>query len=381
MDVVYVYIKKCLDALHENVAIWGRKRGSMNFVKKIVALCLGLLLLSVAIMNLFPYVNLELIPDGDTKEELLSQLNEKDVSNTKINNDFENDIAKKNDGNINNSDEEDITEKNATESNVVKTDPDSTDSPYGSNFNESSSEEDMTKENTKLDNNTSGNGEEGYSIKESDNTYDDSVQFNKTTEKEIVYDTENDKNMKFTEELEETIIEKEQYNDNENEETIIDDESGENQVDKDAELKKEKLETDTPLIYVEDVKAKPGEEKVKVCVNVKNNPGILGMTLSVYYDENAVSLKQVANGVALSDVLTLTEANKLKSGCNFVWDGQAIEQQDIMDGSIIELEFDVGKQTSAGKYQITVIYDNGDVIDRDLKPIEIAVVNGSIEVK
>lgn len=149
----------------------------------------------------------------------------------------------------------------------------------------------------------------------------------------------------------------------------------------DSNEKKRKLDTTEPIVYIEDVKAKSGDSGVKANIMVKNNPGILGMTITVYFDSDAVTLKQVKNGDAFDDVLTLTESNTLRSGCNFVWDGQTLQKEEIKDGTILELEFDIDKKTLSGTYPITVICEKEDVINVDLKTIELSVVNGSIKVE
>ena len=56
----------------------------------------------------------------------------------------------------------------------------------------------------------------------------------------------------------------------------------------------------------------PGQTNVKVPVKIANNTGILGMTWSVYYDDSRLKLKDIKNGKAFKDILTLTKAGKLK---------------------------------------------------------------------
>ena len=133
-------------------------------------------------------------------------------------------------------------------------------------------------------------------------------------------------------------------------------------------------------ITVANVKVQPGQTNVKVPVKIANNTGILGMTWSVYYDDSRLKLKDIKNGKAFKDILTLTKAGKLKNGCKCMWDGQQIEDYQIQDGEIAELLFDIPKSTTSGVYQIKIKYEEGDVIDKNLLPVSPLIANGKITI-
>lgn len=135
-----------------------------------------------------------------------------------------------------------------------------------------------------------------------------------------------------------------------------------------------------PAIFVNSVTASPKDTEVEVVVSVINNPGILGMTLAISYDEDAMTLVDAKNGDAVSDVLTLTKAKVLKNGCKFVWDGQEISPQEIKDGTLLTLTFDISDSTADGVYKIGFSYEEGDIIDDDLLPLSIRVKNGNITI-
>ena len=137
----------------------------------------------------------------------------------------------------------------------------------------------------------------------------------------------------------------------------------------------------SPKITIDSVTAKAGTKGVKVNALIENNPGVLGATLSVYYNEDYLSLVSVTNGTAFSPALTFTKANILRSGCNLVWDGQEITDQDMKDGTIVTFEFDVADDIPDGVYQVVVSYTEGDVIDRNLKPVSVEIKNGSLVVE
>lgn len=137
---------------------------------------------------------------------------------------------------------------------------------------------------------------------------------------------------------------------------------------------------DTPTFIVNSVNAKAGDRNVIVAVSVKNNPGILGMTLSVQYDESVMTLTNASNGAALSNVLNFTSANVLKSGCNFVWDGQEISADSIKNGEILLLTFNISETAVSGSYPISISYRTGDIIDGNLDSVAFEIENGKITI-
>ena len=137
--------------------------------------------------------------------------------------------------------------------------------------------------------------------------------------------------------------------------------------------------TVTPTLQVEEIKAKRGSV-AKVKINIKNNPGILGMKFSVYFDEEALSINKVDNGVAFKDILTFTKSKYLVSGSNYIWDGMDIQNSDIKDGTVLEIEFMINKDTPAGKYPITIVCGKSDAVDNDLNLIEFVIIDNYIEV-
>lgn len=138
-------------------------------------------------------------------------------------------------------------------------------------------------------------------------------------------------------------------------------------------------ENNTPAVFVEKVTALQGQNAVEVEVRVRNNPGILGMTLSISFDESALTLVDAINGEAFRDVLALTKSKVLKSGCRFVWDGQELTENDIKDGTVLLLVFNVSETAQSGEYQISVNCNDGDIIDNELMPIALSFENGAIK--
>lgn len=131
-----------------------------------------------------------------------------------------------------------------------------------------------------------------------------------------------------------------------------------------------------PTFVVDNVTASAGET-VEVTVNVAENPGILGMVISVEYDESVLTLTSSANGDALS-ALTFQKPSKYESGSNYVWYGS--ETGEVTDGSVLKLTFTVA-ENAYGTYPITVMYEDGSIYDAGYNSISLEVVNGSITVE
>lgn len=135
-----------------------------------------------------------------------------------------------------------------------------------------------------------------------------------------------------------------------------------------------------PTLVVSKVNAAPGASEVIVAISIRNNPGILGMTLTVSYDESALTMTGASNGDAVSKILTLTKAKILHSGCNFVWDGQEISEEDIVDGEVLIMTFSVSGTAAAGDYPITISYNATDIVNADLSVISPAIRNGCVTI-
>ena len=134
-------------------------------------------------------------------------------------------------------------------------------------------------------------------------------------------------------------------------------------------------------IIVEDATAVPGDKEVVVPVLIENNPGVLGMILSVSYDETVMSMTSATNGEAVSEVLTLTQGNSLNTGCIFVWDGLEISPSEIKDGTILLMKFNIANNAPGGNYQIVIVCDEGDIVDNELYAVSPTIKNGYITIK
>ena len=136
------------------------------------------------------------------------------------------------------------------------------------------------------------------------------------------------------------------------------------------------VDTSKTTISVDNVSAKAGEE-VTVAVKVANNPGILGMTLGLTYDDTKCTLVSASNGEALAGVLDLTNSKTFASPMNFLWDGVEISDDAIKDGTILLLTF---KVNDGAEGVCNISLKDGGLVDNDLNDISTVIKNGAITI-
>ena len=100
------------------------------------------------------------------------------------------------------------------------------------------------------------------------------------------------------------------------------------------------------VVTVETASASAGDS-VNVGITVEDNPGVLGMTLSITFDEG-LTLADAKSGSAFTG-LSMTKPGHYSSPCRFVWDGQELDPDEIKDGVILTLTFRVAPDAEVGK--------------------------------
>ena len=146
-------------------------------------------------------------------------------------------------------------------------------------------------------------------------------------------------------------------------------------VDKDIIITAEYLRITDTAFKVDTVTVAGDNKKVEVKVSVTNNPGILGMVLSVNYDENALKLVDCQNGVALS-ALVFQQPSRLIDGCNFVWYGS--ETGEVVDGEMLILTFEIADDADPGTYPVSVSWNDRDIYDGNSDMVDPEVTQGAI---
>ena len=134
-----------------------------------------------------------------------------------------------------------------------------------------------------------------------------------------------------------------------------------------------------PTVIISNANAKRGNT-VTLSVSIVNNPGILGMSLSLSYDENIMQLTKVENGQAFNNVLDMNHSKEFGNGCVFLWDGEDISQDQIADGEILKLEFKILDSARVGKTPVVLLDDEEGTVDRDLNTVDLDINSGYITV-
>ena len=124
--------------------------------------------------------------------------------------------------------------------------------------------------------------------------------------------------------------------------------------------------------------AAPGDT-VQIAISLKNNPGIVSMTLRMVYDESVMTLTKVTRGTALGE-MTFTTPKDLKSGCQFPWDAEFVSPEDATNGDILVLTFTISETAAPGNYTLSLV-TVGDIIDNDLNPVAVVLKNGGITIQ
>lgn len=134
-----------------------------------------------------------------------------------------------------------------------------------------------------------------------------------------------------------------------------------------------------PTLIISNVEAKKGDTAV-VTVSLVNNPGIIGLSMTLSYDENAVDLEKIKNGDAFDGVLDMNVSEDLSSGCSFMWDATDVSVEDIQDGVVLALQFRLCKDAPTGKTPVIMICDLEGAFDRDISVVDLTVENGYVTV-
>lgn len=129
-------------------------------------------------------------------------------------------------------------------------------------------------------------------------------------------------------------------------------------------------------LEVETVDIAPGESGV-VNVTIKNNPGLIGLSFSLSWDEG-LSLTDVSNGSAFA-ALNLTKPSRYTSGCMFMWYSENIDEEDVQDGAILSLTFSVAEDAECDE-TLGIRITFGDAYDSSLNSVTPSVKNGGVNV-
>ena len=138
-------------------------------------------------------------------------------------------------------------------------------------------------------------------------------------------------------------------------------------------------DSDNAILTVDTVSANAGDGDVTVNICVRNNPGILGLSFSLTFDETDLTLIGAENGSAFKDSHSLLPPAALKSQCRFIWYAESVDEQNVADGCVLTLHFRVSER-AAGRLPISIHVLEDDAFDNDLNTVTVEIHNGSIDI-
>lgn len=132
-----------------------------------------------------------------------------------------------------------------------------------------------------------------------------------------------------------------------------------------------------PKLSMSSASADGGAEEVVFVLSVADNPGIIGMDLTLVYDDSVMTLKKATAGSAFAD-LEFSSPETFHTGCRFLFDGTEISDKDIRDGDVLTLTFSLSNKVSSGE-EYSILF-RADAYDRDLNALIFKIENGILTV-
>jgi len=133
-----------------------------------------------------------------------------------------------------------------------------------------------------------------------------------------------------------------------------------------------------PTLVIRKAKANAGNKAVEVIIEIKNNPGILGIDFDLYYDDSVMTLVNAKSGLSLEGC-SYTPPSYYRNPTTFLWDFQ--DANWIEDGVVLRLYFDISETASIGEHEIKIMYSYGNIFDANGIPIDVKVLNSYISVE
>lgn len=129
-----------------------------------------------------------------------------------------------------------------------------------------------------------------------------------------------------------------------------------------------------PALTVSTEDAAPGTEEVVVSISLENNPGIIGMTLSIDYDHDRLEFipgsGEFVSGFGGTGVVSST-------GSGLAWGST---ENITFNGPFVELKFRVLETAADGLAQVSVFYEEYNIINADNENVHFDVIDGGVEI-
>ncbi len=128
------------------------------------------------------------------------------------------------------------------------------------------------------------------------------------------------------------------------------------------------------IVSVDTMQANAGDT-LMVRLRVKNNPGIMAMTISITYDSSALEFKTYYPSIHFTDYTLKAHPNR-----NLIRLVICEKEDKTNDGAIVGLVFKVADDAEAKLHEMTVKYSSGDFCNYALERIMPKIVPGGIDV-
>ena len=132
-----------------------------------------------------------------------------------------------------------------------------------------------------------------------------------------------------------------------------------------------------PGIVAPVVQISQTDRHFEVIFAISDNPGIIGLTATIQYNSDVMTLTDARNGEAFS-MLAFSKSGELNSGCTFMWDALGITDENIKDGEFLILSFELSENAPEGEYSILL---NTKAYDNDLNQVNLMISGGKVIVK
>ena len=139
-------------------------------------------------------------------------------------------------------------------------------------------------------------------------------------------------------------------------------------------------QTTAPTIVVSDAIATSGGT-AKVTLGLKDNPGVISMQLQVNYDAQLLTLVKVTDAGVLGNVF---HNPTYASPYVLSWVNDTAPADFMVNGTIVTLEFAVAAGLEVGTaipVEVTYQYNNYDIYNYNVQPVQFVVDNGSVVVR
>lgn len=125
--------------------------------------------------------------------------------------------------------------------------------------------------------------------------------------------------------------------------------------------------------------AKPGET-VDVEVRMDGNPGVVAALLNIDYDVSVLTLTGADNGTVFADDTAVFSKDVSLVPFTVLWEDGLSAENYTADGVLVTLHFTVKDDAAPGNYTITLLPEEGSMLNVDLEPVPFQIENGTVQI-